>query len=95
VARRHRRRPEVTAPLGSGTSTRIDQKRGEDWYVRPVTGAAATRTYRCPGCQQSIRPSTPHLVVWPVEPSLLAVSAGESGLAERRHWHQGCWTGSR
>ena len=95
MARRHRRRAEVPTPLGTGTSTRVDHRGGEDWYVRPVPGAAAVRTYRCPGCQQSIPPSTPHLVVWPVEPSLLAVSAGETGLAERRHWHQGCWARHR
>jgi hypothetical protein len=95
MARRHRRRRDEPAPLGSGAGTRVEQRAGEQWYVRPVTGSAAVRAYRCPGCQQPIRPATAHLVVWPVEPSLLAASAGETGLAERRHWHQGCWARHR
>ena len=30
-------------------------------------GAAASglKTYRCPGCDQEIRPATPHVVSWP------------------------------
>lgn len=57
----------------------------EDWVVRPVTGAAATRSYRCPGCDHEIRPATPHVVVWP------ALDDEEAGLSERRHWHTSCW----
>jgi hypothetical protein len=92
VARRHRRRRDVPATLGSGAGTRIEQRGGEQWYVRPVTGAAAARAYRCPGCQQTIAPAAPHLVVWPLVPSLLTATAGGTGLDERRHWHQACWT---
>ncbi|MDP9431611.1 MAG: hypothetical protein M3P91_02510 [Actinomycetota bacterium] len=51
-----------------------------DWVVRPVTGAASTKSYRCPGCDQEIRPATPHLVVWP-----------DGELDDRRHWHKPCW----
>lgn len=50
-----------------------------DWTVRPVTGSAS-RPYRCPGCDQEIRPATPHLVAWP-----------EGDLDDRRHWHTACW----
>ncbi|MGI9005774.1 MAG: ATP/GTP-binding protein [Streptosporangiaceae bacterium] len=53
-----------------------------DWVVRQVPGPAAVKTYRCPGCDQEIRPGTPHLVVWPEQ---------TPGLAERRHWHNACW----
>ncbi|HLQ55703.1 MAG TPA: ATP/GTP-binding protein [Streptosporangiaceae bacterium] len=53
-----------------------------DWVVRQVPGAAATKTYRCPGCDQEIVPRTPHVVVWPAD----ARDAGE-----RRHWHNPCW----
>jgi hypothetical protein len=53
-----------------------------DWMVRPVPGAASTKTYRCPGCDQEIPPGTAHLVAWP---------AHTSGPADRRHWHNPCW----
>jgi hypothetical protein len=55
-----------------------------DWVVRAVPGGATEKTYRCPGCDQEIRPGTPHLVAWP---------AYTPGLAERRHWHSPCWEG--
>jgi hypothetical protein len=64
---------------------RVEEWQGEEWMVRPVTGSASTKPYRCPGCDQQIRPATPHLVVWPVEPMV-----GE-GLEARRHWHTACW----
>ncbi|MFV2018053.1 hypothetical protein [Micromonospora sp. LOL_023] len=54
-----------------------------DWMVRSVPGPAATKTYRCPGCVQEIRPGVPHLVAWPAD--------GRGDLTDRRHWHQGCW----
>jgi hypothetical protein len=72
-------------------ATRIEQWRGEDYEVRPVTGSAATKPYRCPGCQQQIRPATPHIVAWPVIPSLQTTLASGTGLDERRHWHRHCW----
>ncbi|MDQ1698934.1 MAG: hypothetical protein QOG34_797 [Frankiaceae bacterium] len=51
-----------------------------DWYVRNVTGAAAMKTYRCPGCDHEIQPGLPHLVCWrPSEEDA------------RRHWHRPCW----
>lgn len=53
-----------------------------DWVVRQVPGAAAVKLYRCPGCDQEIRPGTAHVVVWPAQ---------TPGLAERRHWHIACW----
>ena len=63
---------------------RIESAPDGDWVVRPVPGAAAVKTYRCPGCDQEIQPGTAHLVVWP---------AYTPGLAERRHWHRPCWEG--
>ena len=53
-----------------------------DWVVRQVPGAAATKMYRCPGCDQEIMPGTSHVVVWPAQ---------TPGPAERRHWHNACW----
>ena len=52
-----------------------------DWVVRQVPGAAATKSYRCPGCDQEIYPGTAHVVVWP----------NHAGVASRRHWHTVCW----
>ena len=69
---------------------REETYQGERYVVRAVTGSAATKPYRCPGCQQVIRPATPHVVAWPVEGSMFSGSSG-SGLDERRHWHTACW----
>jgi hypothetical protein len=54
--------------------------RDGDWTVRPLSGAAAVKVYRCPGCDHEINPGTPHLVVWQPERA-----------ADRRHWHRPCW----
>lgn len=54
-----------------------------DWRVRHVTGSAAVKTYRCPGCDHEIRPGVPHLVAWPAD--------GRGDETDRRHWHTGCW----
>ncbi|HEY7147710.1 MAG TPA: ATP/GTP-binding protein [Streptosporangiaceae bacterium] len=71
----------------AGQSARLGPPEVQDWpdgiwVVRQVPGAAAAKTYRCPGCDQEIRPGTPHVVVWPEQ---------TPGLSERRHWHGGCW----
>ncbi|MDT0310655.1 ATP/GTP-binding protein [Streptomyces sp. DSM 44917] len=58
-----------------------DHWRGEEWTVRRITGSAAAKHYRCPGCDQEIPPGVPHVVAWP---SLGTVE-------ERRHWHGPCW----
>ena len=68
---------------------RVERWRGEEYVVRAVTGSAATKPYRCPGCQQAIRPATPHTVAWPVLPTTFARDA--AGIDERRHWHTACW----
>jgi hypothetical protein len=51
-----------------------------EWVVRPVAGAYATKTYRCPGCDHAIVPGTPHVVAWRAD-----------DVADRRHWHTPCW----
>ena len=53
-----------------------------EFAVRPVSGSAATKAYRCPGCDQEIAPATPHVVAWPVV---------GTGVEDRRHWHTACW----
>jgi hypothetical protein len=53
------------------------------WLVHAVPGSAAVKTYRCPGCEQEIRPGVPHVVSWPAD--------GRGDATDRRHWHSGCW----
>jgi hypothetical protein len=53
---------------------------GREWVMRPVTGMASTKTYRCPGCDHEIPPATPHVVAW-----------CEDDIDDRRHWHRACW----
>jgi hypothetical protein len=79
VPRKNNRR-EDPLPVRSG-STRHEYIEG-DFRVRHLTGETSTKTYRCPGCDQEIRPGVAHVVVWPLE------SIGEG---ERRHWHASCW----
>lgn len=61
------------------------------WIVRTMTGAAATKAYRCPGCHQLIQAGIAHLVVWPSAPPI----GGTETVTERRHWHTGCWAAGR
>lgn len=82
--RRVDRRPAV--PLRPSTERR-EHKADGSWVVRDISGAAATKAYRCPGCSQPIHPGTPHVVAWPVEKMLLSAEA----IDERRHWHRACW----
>jgi hypothetical protein len=55
-----------------------------DWLVRPITGAKATKTYRCPGCDHEIPPGTGHVVAWPDD--------ALGSVQDRRHWHTSCWS---
>jgi hypothetical protein len=56
----------------------------EGWQVRVVQPASAVKEYRCPGCNQQIRPGTRHVVAW-----------REDAPDERRHWHLPCWQRAR
>ncbi|GEB50465.1 MULTISPECIES: hypothetical protein [Streptomyces] len=60
---------------------RTEMWRGEEWAVRQISGGAAVKHYRCPGCDQEIPPGVPHVVAWPLE----------GDVADRRHWHRACW----
>ncbi|UGQ14233.1 ATP/GTP-binding protein [Yinghuangia sp. ASG 101] len=54
-----------------------------DWIVRPVSGAAAGKVYRCPGCDHEIPVGVAHVVAW---------RADDIGAVDnRRHWHRACW----
>ena len=86
MARKPSKHLRAPRPLGSSHASAVTKADG-GWVVRTVAGAAATKTYRCPGCQQPIPVGFPHLVAWPEQPGLLSGSA----VAERRHWHTACW----
>ncbi|QOR69640.1 hypothetical protein IM660_13285 [Ruania alkalisoli] len=58
---------------------------GRRWNVRNVAGSE--KIYRCPGCLQEIAPGTAHVVAWGED----HLFGAEAALAERRHWHRGCW----
>lgn len=78
--RRARRREDEARPLNTEAIPRTEAHPDGDWHVRFITGSSSTKTYRCPGCDQEIRPATPHIVAW---------RFGEED--HRRHWHRPCW----
>lgn len=80
--RRHHRRPEDGGRREAGVPELTEEFAGADYVVRPVSGERATKTYRCPGCDQEVRPGVPHVVAWPAD--------GDAEV-DRRHWHRPCW----
>jgi hypothetical protein len=74
---RERDRAPVPPEMPRGMAPEWAQVEGAT--VRAVSGEPR-KVYRCPGCNQEIRPGTPHLVV---------VMEGDS--EGRRHWHTPCW----
>lgn len=89
MSRRYRRRRDGSARLPDaaalGPPERVESWPDGEWVVRPISGAASTKSYRCPGCDQEIRPATPHIVAWPLADTV------DQRLGERRHWHTACW----
>jgi hypothetical protein len=79
VSRHNRPRRADERPLSSALGW---VQADDEWLVRHVPGTAATKVYRCPGCDQEIRPGTAHVVAWPADGTV----------DDRRHWHSGCWT---
>ena len=84
MGRKNRRREDESRPLGPAYASRtVEVHPDGDWIVQRISGAGATKSYRCPGCDQEIRPGVPHVVAWSADRS-----AGEE---DRRHWHTPCW----
>ncbi|MFI6319885.1 ATP/GTP-binding protein [Nonomuraea sp. NPDC050556] len=80
---RRARRKESTRPFGFPRGMdRVEEATDGEWKVRMLTGSTSDKPYRCPGCEQQIRPGEPHIVAWP---------SWSGGDAERRHWHTACW----
>ena len=96
--RRNYRRDD-RAPLDEDLARRgvrsVEVDASGEWIVRTIPGGAAVKTYRCPGCDQEIRPGVAHVVAWPAGDHELGPDAqagrGFGGAADRRHWHTGCW----
>ncbi len=87
MARRNRREPTPEpGEFKLGGFRKIETHPDGDWAVTRVTGSAATKAYRCPGCDMEIKPATPHVVAWPYYGDDI-----ESSLPDRRHWHTTCW----
>jgi hypothetical protein len=87
VSPRRNHRRDDAVPLDAERARqgvqRVQSWADGEWLVRSIPGRASAKTYRCPGCNQEIRPGTPHVVAWPAD------GRGDEG--DRRHWHTGCW----
>ena len=71
MARRQSKHLRPARPLSAGHATSVIKSDGR-WIVRSVPGSAATKAYRCPGCNAEILPPRPHRGVakhaWPALP---------------------------
>lgn len=85
MGRKHRRKADDAKELGPTFASRTTESHPDgDWIVQKTTGAAATKPYRCPGCDHEIPQATPHVVAWRAD--------DERDLDNRRHWHTPCWS---
>ena len=83
MPRRHRsarERAGAPDPIERPSTVAPEWAVGVDGVVVRAVSGEKGKTYRCPGCQQEIRPSVPHLVV-----------VTNEDLTGRRHWHTPCW----
>ena len=96
MPRRRKGGPPARRPAAP-RAEEVEEAPDGDWVVRALTGASATKAYRCPGCDQEIRPATPHLVTWPAyaRDSDLDPWDTDSAAEQRRHWHTACWRARR
>jgi len=74
--------PEAPSALATSGAERRETFRNVEYVVRSIAGTAATKRYRCPGCDQELMPGQPHVVAWP---------ADDPDAGDRRHWHTACW----
>jgi hypothetical protein len=89
-----RRGADEAATEGGGARVfsggeRVEEWRGEEYSVRSVGGVgvqtsrSSQGSYRCPGCDQLLTGSVPHVVAWPRD---------DPDATDRRHWHTACWS---
>ncbi|PPK69208.1 hypothetical protein V5P93_001587 [Actinokineospora auranticolor] len=85
MPRRNQPKYPEPRPLSGGLGDqRVESAPDGEWLVRTVPGAQATKSYRCPGCDQEIRPGVTHVVAWSAE--------AHGTVEDRRHWHPTCWS---
>ncbi|MDO5091973.1 MAG: hypothetical protein Q4D79_00900 [Propionibacteriaceae bacterium] len=91
MARRPSKHTRPARPLNTARyATKRDLRAGV-FLFRDVSADRAAKRYTCPGCNNPIHVGTAHIVAWPEEPSL----GFDTGVEERRHWHQHCWRQQR
>ncbi|MDR2294067.1 MAG: hypothetical protein LBE05_02515 [Microbacterium sp.] len=92
MPRSNRRRPEdpraedSLARMIAGFK-RTEVRRGQEWYVQPVSEHQAQKEYTCPGCGRIVAVGASHLVAWRAD----GVLGDTADLGARRHWHTHCW----
>lgn len=91
MPRRPSKHTRPARPLNTARYTAKRTLRDGIFLFREVPSDRAVKHYTCPCCNSPIRPGTTHVVAWPEEPSL----GFESGVEQRRHWHQHCWRQQR
>jgi hypothetical protein len=93
VPRRGKRRGPPARRPPERRPENVEEAADGDWVVRAVSGSATGKLYRCPGCDQEIRPGTPHVVTWPAYARNSDLDPWDTGSAAdtRRHWHAVCW----
>lgn len=82
MGRRNRRLVSEHRELRPTSNQHLEIWQGIEYVVRQLSGAGSAKVYRCPGCDQEVRPATAHVVVWP---------EGDEDATHRRHWHKVCW----
>ncbi|MEE9965518.1 MAG: hypothetical protein K4304_10570 [Propionicimonas sp.] len=88
MAKRPSKHLRPPRPLSVGAFARAETKRDGEWMVQAMSADAATKTYRCPGCNRVFGPGIAHVVVWP----RVAPIGSSAAVDERRHWHSACWS---
>jgi hypothetical protein len=88
MAKRPSKHLRAPRPLNPNAFARRETRSDGEWMVQAMSADAASKNYLCPGCERTITPGTPHVVVWPRQASIGSASAVE----ERRHWHHSCWS---
>jgi hypothetical protein len=85
--RRRRDEADLDLARAAGGMSRRESHPDGEWFVRRVTGVAASKAYRCPGCDHEVLAGQPHVVAWPAD----GPRSDQAALGDRRHWHTPCW----
>ncbi|WP_201301130.1 hypothetical protein [Citricoccus sp. K5] len=85
------RQDRLDALLGLDPGYRQEQGHDGGWHVRQIAAWRAVKDYTCPGCGRTIPPGLAHLVTWRSD----SIFGDEAAGADRRHWHQPCWSNRR